>query len=97
MDAKDDTPILKANYALVKAALQTVPEELAVEVQCKQHQRKRFSSSCYPPSRSLTWPGWDQCFADSGFFRLFAEKHTWFLQYLGYFAVNVEERWRSWE
>lgn len=37
LDAKDDTPILKANYALVKAALQTVPEELAAEVQCKQH------------------------------------------------------------
>lgn len=49
LDAKDDTLILKANYALVKAVLQTVPEELAVEVQCKQHQRKRFSSSCYPP------------------------------------------------
>lgn len=48
--------VLKVNYAPVKAALQTVPEELA----------------------------------DSGFL-------TWFLQNLGYFAVNVEEGWGSWE
>lgn len=45
--------IPKVNYALVEAALQTVPEELA----------------------------------DSGFL----------LGSLGYFAVSVEEGWKSWE
>lgn len=48
LDAKG-TLIPKANYALVKAALQTAPEELAVEAPYRQHQSERFASSRHPP------------------------------------------------
>lgn len=49
LDAKG-TLIRKANYALVKAALQTAPEELAVEARTRQHQSKR------PPPPAILLP-----------------------------------------
>lgn len=50
-------PIPKANFALVKAVLQTAPEELAVKVQYWQHQSK-WSSSHHPtPTASLGLAG----------------------------------------
>lgn len=45
----EGTLIPRANYALVKAALQTGPEECAIGAQDGQHQSERFSSSRHAP------------------------------------------------
>lgn len=57
LDAKG-TLILKANYALVRAALQTVPEELAVEARKRQHQSEHSPPLAIRlPHLGLAWLG----------------------------------------